>query len=166
MVHALLSRLPEIAPDARGALAVKYARAQGFSAEDAAALADETLRILNDPEFAAGLRAHPAAPKWRSWPICRELGPGAQVNGRVDRLAVTDTEVLILDFKTNRPPPTREEDVSPLYLAQMALYRAAAARIFPGKRIVCGLVWTGRPVPDAAVGCRPGRAIGPDNAPP
>ena len=36
-----------------------------------------------------------------------ELGPGAQVNGRVDRLAVTDTEVLILDFKTNRPPPAR-----------------------------------------------------------
>jgi ATP-dependent helicase/nuclease subunit A len=27
----------------------------------------------------------------------------------------------------------------------MALYRAAALRIFPGKRIVCGLVWTGGP---------------------
>ncbi len=52
-----------------------------------------------------------------------ELGPGAQVNGRVDRLAITDTEVLILDFKTNRPPPSREDDVSPIYLAQMALYR-------------------------------------------
>ena len=58
---------------------------------------------------------------------------------------MTDDEVLILDFKTNRPPPTREEDVSALYLAQMALYRAAAMRIFPGRRIVCGLVWTGGP---------------------
>ena len=74
-----------------------------------------------------------------------DLGPGAQVNGRVDRLAVTDTDVLIVDFKTNRPPPAREEDVSPIYLAQMALYRAAAARIFPDKRIVCGLVWTDGP---------------------
>jgi ATP-dependent helicase/nuclease subunit A len=74
-----------------------------------------------------------------------ELGTGAQVNGRVDRLAVTDTEVLVVDFKTNRPAPSREEDVSPLYLAQMALYRAAATRIFPGKRIVCGLVWTDGP---------------------
>jgi ATP-dependent helicase/nuclease subunit A len=52
---------------------------------------------------------------------------------------------LILDFKTNRPPPTREEDVDPVYLAQMALYRDSAARIFPGKRIICGLIWTDGP---------------------
>jgi ATP-dependent helicase/nuclease subunit A len=63
----------------------------------------------------------------------------------VDRLAVTDAEVLLLDFKTNRPPPAREENVSPVYLAQMALYRAAAAHIFPEKRIVCGLIWTDGP---------------------
>ena len=74
-----------------------------------------------------------------------DYGTGAQVNGRVDRLAVTDAEVLILDFKTNRPPPSREDDVSPVYLVQMALYRAAATRIFPGHRIVCGLVWTDGP---------------------
>jgi ATP-dependent helicase/nuclease subunit A len=28
----------------------------------------------------------------------------------------------------------------------MALYRAAAARIFPGKRIACALVWTEGPI--------------------
>ena len=49
------------------------------------------------------------------------------------------------DFKTNRPPPTNEEQVPRIYLAQMALYRAAAARIFPNKRIVCGLVFTDGP---------------------
>jgi ATP-dependent helicase/nuclease subunit A len=27
----------------------------------------------------------------------------------------------------------------------MALYREGAARIFPGKRIVCGLIWTDGP---------------------
>jgi ATP-dependent helicase/nuclease subunit A len=32
-----------------------------------------------------------------------------------------------------------------LYRTQMALYRAAAERIFPGRRIVCGLVWTEGP---------------------
>ena len=144
MVHALLSRLPEIPSDARTALAIKYAMAQGFLEDEAAALAGETLRILNDPEFAPAF-----APASRAEVAflanLPELGSGAQVNGRVDRLAVTGEDVLILDFKTNRPPPTREEDVSALYLAQMALYRAAASRIFPGKRIVCGLVWTGGP---------------------
>ena len=52
VVHALLSRLPEIAPDARKALAVKYAIAQGFPEDEATTLAEETLRVLNDPDFA------------------------------------------------------------------------------------------------------------------
>jgi ATP-dependent helicase/nuclease subunit A len=52
---------------------------------------------------------------------------------------------LILDFKTNRPPPTSEAEVPNVYLAQMALYRAGAAKIFPGKRIVCGLIFTDGP---------------------
>ncbi|HEX4106242.1 MAG TPA: PD-(D/E)XK nuclease family protein, partial [Rhizomicrobium sp.] len=144
VVHALLSRLPEVEPDARETLAVKYAIAQGFPENEAAALAEETIRILNDPTFAPAFSPSSRA-EVAFLANLPELGSGAQVNGRVDRLAVTNEEVLILDFKTNRPPPTREQDVSPLYLAQMALYRAAALRIFPGKRIVCGLVWTSGP---------------------
>jgi ATP-dependent helicase/nuclease subunit A len=149
VVHALLARLPEIARDARRALAIRYAAAHGFEKAVAAALADETLAVLDDPRFArafapdaghGGSRAEVAF-----MAALPELGPGAQVNGRVDRLAVTDTEVFILDFKTNRPPPVREDDVSPIYLAQMALYRAAATHIFPDRRIVCGLIWTDGP---------------------
>ena len=74
-----------------------------------------------------------------------EIGPGARVHGRIDRLAVTDGEVFIVDFKTNRPPPMNEAEVAPVYLGQMALYRAAAAKIFPGRRITCGLIWTDGP---------------------
>ncbi len=144
VVHALLARLPDTAAEARRALAIRYAMAQGFDADTAAALADETLMLLDDPQFAPAF-----APTSRAevafLAALPELGPGAQVNGRVDRMAVTDTDVLILDFKTNRPPPRREDDVSLIYLAQLALYRAAAMRIFPGKRIVCGLIWTDGP---------------------
>ncbi len=144
VVHALLARLPDVSAEERRALAIRYAMARGFDAEAAAALADETLRLLDDPQFAPAF-----APSSRAevafLAALPELGPGAQVNGRVDRLAVSATEVLILDFKTNRPPPAHEEDVSPIYLAQMALYRAAAAQIFPARRIVCGLVWTDGP---------------------
>jgi ATP-dependent helicase/nuclease subunit A len=144
VVHALLSRLPDIARADRERLAIQFARRQGLAPDDAQSLASEVLRVLDDPgfapAFAPGSRAEVAF-----LAELPELGPGAQVNGRVDRLAVTDTEVLILDFKTNRPPPSREEDVSPVYLVQMALYRAAAARIFPDRRIACGLVWTDGP---------------------
>ena len=75
-----------------------------------------------------------------------ELGPGAQVNGRVDRLAVTDSEVLILDYKTNRPPPAREADVSPVYLAaDGALPRSRSPGFSRTGESSARLIWTDGP---------------------
>ena len=65
-----------------------------------------------------------------------------RVNGQIDRLAVSDESVLIADFKTNRPPPATAEETPALYLAQMALYRAALMRIYAGRRVDCALIWT------------------------
>jgi len=142
VVHALLARLPEVAPADRARLALAFAAAKGMA--DPEALAAETLAVLDDPAFAAafGPGSRAEAGLLAELP---ELGPGARINGRIDRLAVTPGEVLILDFKTNRPPPTREDDVAPVYLDQMALYRAGAAKVFPGRRIVCGLLFTDGP---------------------
>ena len=142
VVHALLARLPDMAPPDRARLALAFAQAKGMA--EPQALVAETLAVLDDPAFAAafGPGSRAEAGLLAELP---ELGAGARINGRIDRLAVTATEVLILDFKTNRPPPTREEDVSNLYLDQMALYRAGAAKVFPGRRIVCGLLFTDGP---------------------
>jgi ATP-dependent helicase/nuclease subunit A len=142
VVHELLARLPEIAIENRRDIALAYARAKEVA--DAEALVNETLAVLDDPQFAAafGRGSQAEAGLVAELP---ELGKGSRVNGRIDRLAVTDEQVLILDFKTNRPAPRSEAEVPQVYLAQMALYRAAAARIFKGRRIVCGLVFTDGP---------------------
>jgi ATP-dependent helicase/nuclease subunit A len=142
VVHALLARLPEIATDRRRTVALTFVQASGLKHPEK--LVDETLAVLDDPAFATafGPGSQAEAGLVAELP---ELGVGARVNGRIDRLAVTDKEVLVLDYKTNRPPPAREADVPAVYLAQMALYRAAAARIFPDRRIVCGLIWTDGP---------------------
>jgi ATP-dependent helicase/nuclease subunit A len=58
---------------------------------------------------------------------------------------VTDTEVLVLDFKTNRPPPLKVEDVAQVYLNQMAAYRALLQANWPGKQVRCALLWTDGP---------------------
>ena len=141
LVHAMLARLPEIEHDRREETALKYLRARGLDAAEAARLCSETLAVLDDPIFATAF-----APNSRAEVAIvadlPDLGAGARVHGRVDRLAIAGDTVLIVDFKTNRPPPAREEDVPGIYATQMALYRAAAARIFPGKRIACALVWT------------------------
>jgi ATP-dependent helicase/nuclease subunit A len=140
VAHILLARLPELPPAARGAAAIAFAEANGFGRE----LADDVLAVINHPDFAAAFAPGSQA-EVAFQAALPQFGHGAEVNGRIDRLAVTADQVLILDYKTNRPAPIREEDVDPVYLAQMALYRDGAARIFPEKRIVCGLVWTDGP---------------------
>ena len=141
-VHALLARWPDITPDKRRAMALKFIQASGL--KNAQALADEVLAVLNDPQFAAAFAPGSQAEAGLLAEL-PEFGKGARVNGRIDRLAVSDSQVLILDFKTNRPPPANEAEVPAVYLAQMALYRAGAAKIFPGRRIFCGLVFTDGP---------------------
>ena len=74
-------------------------------------------------------------------------------SGQIDRLAVTDGGVLIVDYKSNRPPPATAERTSPTYLRQMAAYRALLRRIYPGVPVRCALLWTETPrlmpLPDA-----------------
>ena len=73
------------------------------------------------------------------------LVEGRVLSGQIDRLVVDGNRVLIVDFKTLRPPPATEAEVSPVYLRQLALYRAALARIYPGHEINCALLWTEGP---------------------
>jgi len=60
----------------------------------------------------------------------------------VDRLVVTPDRVVVLDYKTNRPPPIGVAQVPALYLRQMAAYRAVLRQAFPGRAVDCVLVWT------------------------
>src|SRR6185437_14094844 len=122
---------PDIGPDARHAIALRYLKARAPD-DEPEALAAQIIRILNDPEFAPAFAPNSRAEIGLVADL-PELGPGARVNGRIDRLAVTEDEVLIVDFKTNRPPPTAEAEVAAVYRTQMALYRAGAAKSFPGK---------------------------------
>jgi len=144
LVHAMLAHLPNIAREQREETARKFLRARGLDEAESAKLSAETLAVLDDPGFAAAFAANSRA-EVSIVADLPELGIGARIHGRVDRLAVADDSVLIIDFKTNRPPPAREEDMPSIYATQMALYRAAAAKIFPGRRIVCALVWTEGP---------------------
>jgi ATP-dependent helicase/nuclease subunit A len=144
LVHALLAHLPDVARSERAGLARQFLRLRDVPDGEADSLVRETLAVLDDPAFGAAF-AETSRSEVAIVADMPELGPGARVSGRVDRLAVNAGNVLIVDFKTNRPPPSREEDVAPLYATQMALYRAAAQKIFPGRAIVCGLVWTEGP---------------------
>ena len=142
IIHRLLQILPEIAPERRRAAGEAMAERPAWGL-DAAARKDvvcETLAVIEDPRFAAlfGPGSRPEVP------ITGMIGARI-IAGQVDRLAVTGTEVVIIDYKTNRPPAVHAEDVDPAYVFQMAVYRAALAAIYPRHTIRCVLLWTTGP---------------------
>ena len=147
LVHRLLQSLPDIPAERRRKAADEYLARAGvqLAAEEREQLAEQVMLVLEDPGFyelyGPGSRAEV--------PIVGRLildGQTVRVSGQIDRLAVTQSSVLIADFKTNRPAPRRIEDVPPAYLRQLALYRAVLIKLYPDKRVRAALIWT--EVPD------------------
>ena len=95
------------------------------------------MALLAAPEFAEAFGPEALAEA----PITGRVGDRL-VSGQVDRLLVTPDRVLVLDYKTNRPPPAEATQVPALYLRQMAAYRAVLAQAFPDRPVECALVWT------------------------
>ncbi len=64
------------------------------------------------------------------------------MSGQIDRLVVTDSEVLIVDFKTNHAPPGRPDEAPRGYVRQLALYRAVLGKLYPQRVVRAALLWT------------------------
>lgn len=64
------------------------------------------------------------------------------VSGRIDRMAVTEDSVVLLDYKTNRVPPREAAEISYAHRAQLAIYREILRPLYPAKRFDCVLVYT------------------------
>jgi ATP-dependent helicase/nuclease subunit A len=142
LVHRLLQTLPELAPPRRAEAAERFlARpVHGLDAAAQRAIRDETLAVLDHPAFAPIFGPGSQA----EVPVVGLIG-GRALAGQIDRLVVTGDEVLIVDYKTLRPPPLSEAQVPDVYLRQLAAYRAAVAAIYPRHRIRCALLWTDGP---------------------
>ncbi|MES1200776.1 MAG: double-strand break repair helicase AddA [Pseudomonadota bacterium] len=140
MIHGLLERLPDVAPERRTAQARVWLQRQGVAPEEADAFAAEALRVIEDPRFAAAFGPSSRAEA----PIVGMVGE-TRVRGIVDRLSVDASGVLVLDFKTDRPAPLSAEEAPQSYVLQMALYRAALRQIFVNKPVRCALLWTEAP---------------------
>jgi ATP-dependent helicase/nuclease subunit A len=140
LIHALLAQLPNVVESERENRALAYLAREGLDRPTAQEMVSECFAVLRDPEFAP-LFAPASRAELGVSASLPELG-NVRVSGQIDRLAVTEDAVLIADFKTNRPPPSTPAATPEMYIAQMALYRAALTRIYPGRRIECALIWT------------------------
>jgi ATP-dependent helicase/nuclease subunit A len=142
LVHRLLQNLPELSEGERDIAAKRFLALpmHGLTAGEQEEIRRETLAVLQHPAFSAIFGPNSQA----EVPLVGLIGDHA-VSAQIDRLVVGDDRVLIIDYKTLRPPPTAEKDVPASYLRQLAIYQAALARIYPQHEIHCALLWTEGP---------------------
>jgi ATP-dependent helicase/nuclease subunit A len=142
LIHDLLQRLPLLSMAERQGAAERFLAAEDtLSQEQVSEIISVSLKTLNDPQFTDIFSQAGRS----EVPVVGKLGEDQIINGRVDRLLVTDTKVLIIDYKTDQPAPTQASDVSSAYLKQMAAYQAILSQIYPDKAVECALLYTDGP---------------------
>ena len=142
LIHKLLELLPDLPEHARRKAAERFLAQpiHGLDPDQQIEIANETLGIFDNPAFAPVF-----APGSRAEvPLVGVVG-GDVVSAQIDRLVVRDDEVMIVDYKTNRPPPRDVDDTPRAYRRQMSIYRAALAQMYPGKKVRCFILWTNGP---------------------
>jgi len=146
LIHRLLEVLPALEPSQQEAAAIKFLGQAGhrLSKSEQADIAAETLRVLADTQFSDLFGPDSLA----EVPLTGQVGDGEAggvISAQIDRLVVTEDAVLIVDYKTNRPPPITADGVPEAYRRQMAAYTRALAGVFPERRIRAFLLWTDGP---------------------
>lgn len=140
-LHRLYETLPGVAPENRLVMAeAAAARAfPGITPEDREKLVAPVVALIGSEQggriFGPRSRSEVAI----AGEIRLAQGQQRAVSGRIDRLVVTDRLVEIIDFKTGRPRPVGGDTA---ILRQMALYRAVITQIYPGRDIVCAILWS------------------------
>lgn len=142
LIHSLLQTLPNIDRAQRREVAQNFVArpAWNFDSHEQDEIIQTVLRTLDHAEFAEIFVPSALA----EVPISGVIGKTV-VSGVIDRLLVEEKRVFIVDFKTTRCPPSSLDEIPLAYIAQMSAYRAVLSRMWPGKSMICGLLWTEGP---------------------
>src|SRR6185437_3013333 len=142
LVHRLLQSLPELPAAEREVAARRFLAlpTHALAEDEQAEIRAETLAVLAEPDFAELWGPDAQA----EVPVVGLIG-GQALSGQIDRLVVTPERVLIVDYKSVRPPPETPDSVADPYLRQLAAYRAALRLVYPGRQVECALLWTAGP---------------------
>ncbi len=144
LMHMLLQYLPGIAVLHRcdAALAFLAARAPDLDDKDRQHLAGEVLKVIALPEL-TGLFGQDSKAEVS---MAGRIAAGRrmiEVNGKIDRIGEKQREILAADYKTGAPCPLNATPAE--HIAQMALYRAVLAPLWPDKPLRMLLIWTAGP---------------------
>lgn len=129
-IHQLLQYLPDIEPEKRKEVALRLK-------PDGIDIPENLFDVFEKEEF-----NHLFSKESKAEVPIVGVVKNQVVSGQIDRLIITDDAVLIVDFKSGKHVPLREEFVPPLYIKQMMMYKELLKEIFPDKMIKTYLLWT------------------------
>ncbi len=145
LTHKLLQYLPLHPANQRVNAAERFLDREGSGLHAGArkAILADTMAILSNQSFAElwGPNSRAETSFELTLPSTGNAPP-ALVSGQIDRLVITDHEILIVDYKTGRGVPATVHETPAPYLAQLALYRLAMKNIFPKKTLRAAILWT------------------------
>ena len=143
-IHRLLEALPGLAPVEREAAARRYLGmpGHGLAPGELEDILGSVLAVLAHDSFEDAFAPGSLAEVSLAARVRLPDGTEVPVAGRIDRLTVRAHDVLIVDYKTNRPPPRTLEEIDPRYVRQLAFYRLALEALHPDKIVRAAILWT------------------------
>ncbi|MEM7088800.1 MAG: double-strand break repair helicase AddA [Pseudomonadota bacterium] len=134
-LHVLLEHLPSAARELWPQLCV--AVLPDMQQADRAELLAEATRVLT----ADHLQSVFAPDALAEVPVSARVN-GRRMHGVIDRLIVKETEVHVIDFKSNLSVPNNPVACPDGLLRQMGAYHAAMMQIYPDKTVHTAILWT------------------------
>ncbi len=140
LIHLLLQYLPDIDIDKRKEIShylIDNNSSKPMNDNDKNKIYNEVISIIEHSEYKELFSKNSIA----EVPITGSDGNNI-ISGQIDRLVITDKEIIIADYKTHRTPPKNNEDIPPIYIKQMLSYKKLISDIYPNRKIRCILIWT------------------------
>lgn len=144
ILHKLFRLIPDYPQDEQEEALYNVIRHHVSDPEEQDTMVAEVLSVIQNPYF-----SHLFTPAARAEvPVVGEVtidGQHYAISGQIDRLLVEENRVLIVDYKTNRPPVLDESKIPAAYHHQMRAYKLLLQKIYPDKKIETALLWTAVP---------------------
>lgn len=143
-VHKLLEFLPNSSSDDRWHRASSWLESQlpDFSSNERDSILSSVRDILDNPSYSVCFDSSTSRPEVHLTGTIIHRGVSVPVEGIVDRLAILEDELIVLDYKSNVNVPSGELDIPVRYGVQMALYRSLLLGLYPNFRARFVLLWT------------------------
>ncbi len=140
IIHKLLQFLPPALPvPEKLSLTAEFLQknAPELSAIACNQIRQEIGRLFENPDFAFIFGPDSRA----EVPVMGEVN-GRIISAQIDRLVVTPQKVIIIDFKTNRPPAASAAETPEVYIKQLSVYKQLIEKIYPSRQVETFILWT------------------------